>query len=253
MALEAVHLIGLIFVTGGFLAAAVAMVSGVIRGRATSVEASAAWRLEDLLVLAVLADLVIFVVLTTSKDPGFLRYLSAAVIFAAVLAGRWVGRLAASLPSALPVRRIAAGVCVAAVAAIAAAFGFTLAAPMPKQPVAQLEGFLKARQLVVGIGDYWSASITTVATGGVVTVRPVIATAAGRVERYERQSAVTWYKNQPFEFLVFNTARPWGGVDASSASSTFGPVARTYAVGPYRVLVWQHPLFVPGTSRQSGR
>ncbi len=152
-------------------------------------EASAAWRVEDLLVLAVFADLVVFVVLTTSDDPGFLRYLTAAVIFGTVLAGRWVGRLAASFSSALPVRRGAAAVCVAVVAAFAAAFGFTLAAPMPKQPNAQLDRFLEARQLVVGIGDYWSASITTVATSGGVTVRPVITTPAGRVVRYQRQSA----------------------------------------------------------------
>ena len=87
------------------------------------------------------------------------------------------------------------------------------------------------------------------ATGGVVTVRPVISTPAGRVVRYERQSAATWYTNQPFEFLVYDTARPWGGIDATTASLTFGPVARTYVVGPYRVLVWRHPLFVPGTDQ----
>ena len=208
----------------------------------------AGWRLDDLLVLAVFADLVVFLVLTTSDDPGFLRYLTAAVIFGTVLAGRWVGRLAASLPSALLVRRGAAAVCLAVVAAFTAAFGFTLAAPMPKQPVAQLDRFLESRQLVVGIGDYWSASITTVATSGTVTVRPVISTPSGRVVRYQRQSAVTWYTNQSFEFLVYDTARPWGGIDATTASSTFGPVARTYVVGPYRVLVWGHPLSVPGTS-----
>ncbi len=247
VALGAVHLIGLFVVTGGIMAGAATMVSGAIRGRSSPVEASAAWRLEDLLVLAVFADLVVFLVLTTSDDPGFLRYLTAAIIFGTVLAGRWVGRLAASLPSALPVRRAAAAVCVAVVAACAAALGFTLAAPMPKQPIAQLGKFLEARQLVVGIGDYWSASITTVATGGVVTVRPVISTPAGRVVRYERQSAATWYANQPFEFLVYDTARPWGGIDATTASLTFGPVARTYVVGHYRVLVWRHPLFVPGT------
>ena len=98
----------------------------------------------------------------------------------------------------------------------------------------------------MGIGDYWSASIATVATGGLVTVRPVISSPAGRVVRYERQSAETWYTNQPFEFLVYDTARPWGGIDATTASLTFGPVARTYVVGHYRVLVWPHPLFVPG-------
>ena len=246
VALEAVHLIGLLVVTGGIVSGTVAMVSGAIRGRASPVEASAAWRLDDLLVVAVFADLVVFLVLTTSDDPGFLRYLTAAVIFGAVLAGRWVGRLAASLPSAVLVRRGAAAACVAAVAAFAAAFGFTLSAPLPQQPIAQLDRFLEARQLVVGIGDYWSASIATVATGGLVTVRPVISSPAGHVVRYERQSAATWYTNQPFEFLVYDTARPWGGIDATTASLTFGPVARTYVVGHYRVLVWPHPLFVPG-------
>ena len=247
VALEAVHLIGLCVVTGGIVAGTVAMVGGAIRGRGSPVEANAAWRLEDLLVLAVFADLGIFVVLTTSDDPGFLRYLTAAVIFATILAGRWVGRLAVSFSSALPVRRGAAAVSVAVVAAFAAAFGFTLAAPMPKQPNAQLDKFLEARQLVVGIGDYWSASITTVATSGGVTVRPVITTPTGRVVRYQRQSARTWYTNQSFEFLVYDTARPWGGIDATTASLTFGPVARTYVVGPYRVLVWAHPVSVPGT------
>ena len=132
---------------------------------------------------------------------------------------------------------------------LTAAFGFTLGAPTPAQPFAQLDTFLENRQLVTGIGDYWSASITTVASGGAVTVRPVISNPAGRVVRYERQSAATWYTNQPFEFLVYDTARPWGGVDAMTASSTFGPVARTYAVGSYRVLVWRHLLFVPATGR----
>jgi hypothetical protein len=247
VALEAVHLITLFAFLAGIIAGTVAMVRGAIRGQASPSPASAAWRLEDLLVLAVFADLVIFIVLTTSDDPGFLRYLTAAVIFGTVLAGRWVGRLVSSVPSALPLRRGAAAICLAVVAAFTAAFGFTLAAPVPTQPSAQLDSFLEARHLVVGIGDYWSASITTVATGGIVTVRPVIATPAGRVVRYERQSAATWYTNQPFEFLAYNTSRPWGGVDANSASLTFGPVARTYAVGPYRVLVWRHPLVVPGT------
>ncbi|MGO9334052.1 MAG: hypothetical protein ACLQCU_08395 [Acidimicrobiales bacterium] len=247
VALEAVHLIGLLVVTGGIIAGTVAMVGGAIRGRASPVPSSADWRLEDLLVLAVFADLIVFIVLTTSDDPGFLRYLTAAVIFGAVLAGRWVGRLAASIPSAPLLRKSAAVVCLAVVAALAAAFGFTLAGPMPKQSFAQLDKFLEARELDVGIGDYWSASLTTVATGGVVTVRPVISTPGGSVVRYQRQSAATWYTNQPFEFLVYDTARPWGGIDATTASSTFGPVARTYVVGPYRVLVWRHPLFVPGT------
>ena len=83
-----------------------------------------------------------------------------------------------------------------------------------------------------------------------MTVRPVISDPAGSVVRYERQSAASWYTHQPFKFLVYDTARPWGGIDATTASSTFGPVARTYVVGSYRVLVWRHPLFVPDTGRR---
>ena len=243
-ALDAVHWVELLVVVAAILAASVALVRGVIRGGSSTVETEAAWRLDDLLVLAVFADVGVFLALTTSKDPGFLRYLTAAIIFGAVLAGRLVGRVAAALPSAVPTRRgaLAAALCVVAVSIVA--FGFTLAAATPRQPVTQLDRFLEARQLHSGIGDYWSASITTVATGGAVTVRPVISTTAGRVVRYQRQSDVTWYKGQRFDFLVFNTARPWGGVNAHAAASTFGPVARTYAVGPYRVLVWKHPLFV---------
>lgn len=249
VALAAVHVVGLCVVVGGIMAGTVAMVSGAVRGRTPPTDATASWRLDDLLVLGVFADLVVFLLLTTSDDPGFLRYLTAAVIFGTVLAGRWVGRLIASLPSARLVRGAAAAAGLAVGVALTAAFGFTLVAPTPTQPFAQLDTFLESRQLVTGIGDYWSASIATVASGGAVTVRPVISNPAGRVVRYERQSAATWYTNQPFEFLVYDTARPWGGIDALTASSTFGPVALTYAVGSYRVLVWRHPLFISARGR----
>lgn len=244
--LDAVHWVGLVVVVAAIVAGAVALIGGAIRGRSSTEETLAAWRVDDLLVLAVFADIGVFLALTTSKDPGFLRYLTAAVVFGAVLAGRWVGRAAAALPSAVPTRGTAAAAALVVVVVSTVAFGFTLAGATPKQPVTQLDRFLEARQLHAGIGDYWSASITTVATGGAVTVRPVISTPAGRVVRYQRQSDVSWYKNQRFDFLVYNTARPWGGVDAGTAASTFGPAARTYAVGPYRILVWRHPLFVHG-------
>jgi hypothetical protein len=245
--LDVVHWVGLLVVVAGIVAAAVALVRGAIQGSSsTEGTEEAAWRLDDLLVLAVFADIAVFVALTTSDDPGFLRYLTAAVIFGAVLAGRWVGRVATALPSAVRTRRAAAATALAVVAVSTVAFGFTLAGATPRQPVTQLDRFLEARQLDEGIGDYWSASISTVATGSAVTVRPVISTSTGRLVRYERQSDASWYTNQRFDFLVYNTARPWGGVDADTAASTFGPAARTYAVGPYRVLVWRHPLFVRG-------
>lgn len=247
--LAAVHWVGLVVVLGGIVAAVVALVGGVVRGPSSHAQAETEWRLDDLLVFALFADVGVYLVLTTSGDPGFLRYLTAAVIFGAILAGRWVGRMAAALPSVRPTKRTVATCALAVVAASTVAFGFTLTGTVPKQPVTQLDRFLEARQLDVGIGDYWSSSIATVTTDGAVKVRPVISTPAGRVVRYQRQSSASWYRNQPFDFLVYDTKRPWGGVGPHSASSTFGPAARTYKVGPYRVLVWHHPLFVRAKGR----
>ena len=242
-AFQLAHAFGLFVVAGGVVVALVALVRGAVRGRPSPDGAGAAWRLDDLLVLAFIADLGVFVVVTSGNDPGYLRYLTAAVIFGSILAGRWVGHLASTVTS-VPWRRGGALAGVTVVACLAAALGFTVSAARPGQPSVQLGHFLETHRLHDGIGDYWSASITTVETAGAVTVRPVITTPAGRVVRYQRQSDLTWYTDKSFEFLVFNTARPWGGVDSATATATFGPVARTYTVGTYRVLVWPHPLSV---------
>jgi hypothetical protein len=241
---QVAHGVGLVVVVAAVATATVALVRGAVTGR-TSAPDGAPWRLDDLLVVAFFADLGVFVVLTSSSDAGYLRYLTAAVIFGSILAGRWVGHLTGVIAS-VPLRRAGAVAGLTVIAACAAGLGFNVTAARPGQPFAQLDRFLESHQLHHGIGDYWSASITTVATAGVVTVRPVITTPTGKVVRYQRQSALTWYENQSFEFLVFNSAKPWGGVDSTTATATFGPVARTYAVGPYRVLLWPHPLSVSG-------
>jgi len=241
--LQAAHVLGLLAVLAGVAVAAVGLVSGAVRGSQSSDTSSGAWRLDDLLVTAFFADLVVFVVLTSSDDPDFRRYLTAAVIFGAILAGRLLGRLATAVKSPRPLR-VGAVVGVLATAAFASGVGLNVAALAPSRTFTQLGQFLAAHHLHHGIGDYWSASITTVATQGSVTVRPVITTPQGKVVRYQRQSTSSWYVDHPFAFLVFDTARPWGGVESATASATFGPIARTYIVGTYRVLVWNHPITV---------
>jgi hypothetical protein len=201
------------------------------------------WRLDDLLVIAFVSDLGVFSVLTTSNDPEFMRYLTAAVIFGAVLTGRLMGRLAASIDSKRFLR-LGAALGLLVTGAFAAALGFTVTAPAPSRTFTALGQFLEAHHLRSGIGDYWSASITTVATRGSVTLRPVITNPGGEIVRYERQSTSNWYVDQTFAFLVYDTARPWGGVDSATAAATFGPISHTYPVGSYRVLVWTHPLSV---------
>jgi hypothetical protein len=98
--------------------------------------------------------------------------------------------------------------------------------------------------LTTGLGDYWSSSIVTVVTGGKVTVRPVIPDASKFLVRYGRQSAADWYVNVRFTFLVFDLDRPWRGVDATTATATFGKPAEQFGVGSYVVLVWPGGLHV---------
>jgi hypothetical protein len=119
-------------------------------------------------------------------------------------------------------------------------------ASQPAQPMtgADLASFLDAHDLRDGIGSYWVASITTVASGGKVAVRPVIGDDEGSIVQHDLQSSADWYAGHAFQFLVYDRALPWKGLDAATAVANFGPVARTYAVGTFRVLVWTHPISV---------
>ena len=247
--LAAVHVVGLLVVVAGVATAAVALVrralGGALRHGPRALETGDE-RLDDLLVVAFFADLVLFLFLTSGHDLGFMRYLTPAVIFGVILGARWVGGVTAAITSRR-VRVWGAVVGLMVMAALAGAFGISVTAAAPSRQFALLGAFLEAHRLQNGIGDYWSASITTVATDGAVTVRPVITTPTGKVVRYQRQSDVGWYAGQRFAFLVYDTARPWGGIDSSTASATFGAVEHTYVVGTYRVLVWSHALSVPAT------
>ncbi len=248
-ALQDVHVVGLVVVLCAAATAGAALVRGAWRGPKKQIGSksevgSQPWRLDDLLVLALVSDLVVFIDLTSTNDPDFIRYLTAAVIFGAVLGGRWIGRISAQMAT-MRWRRSAWAGGLAVIAAFAVALGCTISAPRPAGGFDRLGAFLQAHHLDHGIGDYWSASITTVATAGTVTVRPVITTPAGKVVRYDRQSTSSWYSGRTFEFLVYDTARPWGGIQSATATATFGTPAHTYAVGSYRVLVWPHALAMP--------
>jgi hypothetical protein len=241
--LGAIHAIGLVVVTVGVIVAAVRLVRGVGPNSRIPDDESEGWRIDDLLVVACFADLVVFLLLTTSRDQDFSRYLTAAVIFGSILAGRVVGRVVEGVTSP-SVRRGLAALGVGVVALFGAGVGFSLTAATPARPYEQLGAFLISHHLRDGVGDYWSASITTVATRDSAAVRPVIADPSGHIEPYERQSAGAWYSGKVFQFLVYDTGHPWGGINARSASANFGTVLHTYAVGTYRVLVWAHPQLV---------
>ena len=123
-------------------------------------------------------------------------------------------------------------------------FADTLTFKTPVQPASQLASYLEQHHLTRGIGDYWSASIVTVASSDAVVVRPVTTLLGGlHIGRYLRQSSSSWYGGG-FEFLVYNAVTPWDDVEAQSALASFGPPREVAVVGRYRVLTWAHDLSI---------
>ncbi|HVB05308.1 MAG TPA: hypothetical protein VNF07_03545 [Acidimicrobiales bacterium] len=242
-AFQAAHVAGLVVVLAGVLAALYSLLRGAAFGTGGDTAEVASWRLEDLLLLGIVGDLVLFVWGSPNGHAEYAKYLTPGVVFGVVLAARAAGRLVAGLRNDLLGRTLAA-LGLAFAAAFAAEFAVALTNPSPLQSEAPLARFLGAHGLTNGVGDYWSASLVTVDTGGKVAVRPVTTGAARRIERFDRQSSADWYAPGGFQFLVYDTSRPWHGVDARSAAATYGRPARTWVVGSFRVLTWSHPFSV---------
>jgi hypothetical protein len=244
--LQDVHVVGALLIVACSLVATANLARGVIRGHrgatgsGTEMEAER-WWLDDVLVIAIFGSVLTFVVLAVNGVPGA-RYLVAAVVFASVLAGRIVAQAWHQLRPGRTTRTI----CVLGAAVslwFAAGLGYTFAQPVPVQSASVLASFLEAHHLRNGVGGYWAASITTVESRGVVTVRPVLADPDGELGRYMKLSSADWYAGQHFQFLVYETP-VYQGVDSASATKTWGPPAHTYVVGGYHVLVWSNTFRV---------
>jgi hypothetical protein len=258
---EATHLLAGVVMLVSVTAALIRLVSGIVAGRGRAaddgapppggrVQAGELWRLDDLLVIATFGPVVTFVILAITSNVAYDRYLTAAVVFAAVLTGRTVARWWPLLAA----RRLAPAVAAAGIAislCFVAGLGYDLAQPDPVQPAGPLASFLLAHQLTNGVGSYWSASITTVVSKGEVTVRPVAPDAAGRLQRYTRESAAGWYSGDRFQFFVYSVPID-GARETTLARKTWGGPVHSYLVGRFVVLVFDHPLIVgpdpPSTS-----
>lgn len=242
------HVLGLVLVLLAVAAAATALAAAAVRGQdRTGAHAKGdAARAEnafcdDVLLFGFLGGVAVFVVLSFVDGSSFGRYLTASVVFGAILAGRAVSRACTAMPTVTPV---AAFMLAALLAGSAATYVATASAAPPPQGVLELAHYLEHNHLDHGLGDYWSAPITTLESDGRVVIRPVI-TLHGTLHlvRYRHESTSTWYRRS-FSFLVYNASQPWGGVGANAAAQSFGPPAHVAVVGAFRVLTWKHPIRV---------
>jgi hypothetical protein len=243
--LASMRIFGLLLVLVAIGWALTRAISGMIAGSGDDDS-----RLEDLLLLACLGDLCFYLTLTTTTtDPAYIRYLSPIVVFGAILAGRFVGHVVSQgRPqwSAHRRTRRAGGTLVTLVlASWVAGFAITASGATPPATSEDLIASLQSRGLTQGLGDYWSASVTTVTSKDQIRVRPVIASEDdGHLIVYRRQASADWYRDQSFNFLVFDESVPWGNVTTATVTATFGSPVESYRVGIYRVMVFSSPITV---------
>jgi len=242
--LREVHVVGALCVLACLVVAVATLVVGARRGGSGRLPAAGpeTWRLDDILLIAAVCSAVSFVALARADQSG-VRYLTVTVVFACVLTGRLIARGWSKLPPGGPARVLAVvGVVVSL--GFAAGVGYSLARPEPSYPVTALVSWLEAHNLRWGIGDYWAASITTVQSSGEVIVRPVAASNGGAIQEMTTLSQSSWYTGQEWQFLVYS--KPViDNVDLDAALRTWGPPTEIHVIGPYHVLVWNHPVVLP--------
>ncbi len=252
VALQSVHIVIAGLLTATLVAGVVRLLRGVWHGTVTpdppgptSGSEPEPWRLDDLLVVATFGSTLNFLVLAASTT-GYLRYLTASVIFGAVLAGRYVTLWWSSDHPPVQ-RRTAAAVGGVAVACFLAASGVQLSQPAPSSPAVRLAAFLESHGLTSGVGDFWAASLTTVESGDAVSIRPVVPGPDTVLEAYNKGDDPGWFAGHSFQFAVYpdtTAASSPTQVSLRTASATWGRPSTTYDVAGYVVLVWPHPVTV---------
>ncbi len=205
------------------------------------------------LALGIAVNVAAYVFTPYAQDLLSTREISAALPFAAVLAGRQLAgpllaRRARSARARLrsrPAPRLAALALV--LVAGAAALGYHASQPAQAPDNQVLASWLVAHHLRAGLStDYWVANSTTLDAGGRVTVRQISLN-----RRWQLVRPVTWGNRSDWydpgqyraSFIVVDDARPgaWTA-EWSGAVHAFGHPARTLHPDGYTVLVWNRNL-----------
>ena len=206
----------------------------------------AAWRflrdcdlVEQILVAAVVINLVAYVISTQASSMLYTREIAAVLPFSAVLAGRLFARplLAARF----------APILLLVLAGYLAGLAYEVAQPSVPAQNQQLTTWLAAHHLHAGLSGYWEANVVTLTSSDAVQIRQVWSV-GGRVVPYHTEYKASWYDphQSSANFVVLAravTAEYPGFTDERAVVATFGKPAHVYHVGSrYDVLVWRKNL-----------
>ncbi len=198
-------------------------------------------RVVPILFLGLVINVTAYLVSTQAIDLGATHELAAVLPFGAALAGR----LLPGTPRLQSLRAVLAAV-LACYAGALVYYATRPAQPPTTQPVAS---WLTSRHLSAGLGDYWAANVTTVATGGQVRVRSVVSS-CGRFIPDIWESKKTWYERPNTATFLVLALTSGAGADGTpaQAQAQFGAAQQAVRVGAYEILVWQHNL-LPALTR----
>ena len=242
--LEVFRVFGILLTAIGVLVAIGGLLLGVASGQPREGvqgmpdRAEASLRLRDLLVVGFMGAVSTFVGL--SFDSSGIRYLTAAVIFGAILGAMFAGQFIETLRTRRA-KVIIGSVGMVVAMGVFASSALTMAQPIPTSPYANIGDFLKNHQLTRGVGDYWSSAPITAYTNESVNVRQVVPSTDGGLTPYLWISKRDWYTGT-FQFLIFDTSRPSGQSLLHAAKFPFGAVQRNFRQGAFQIIVWKHPL-----------
>jgi hypothetical protein len=196
---------------------------------------------DQLLVTGVLVGLIAYLLGQRVSDIMSTREFAQVLPFSAVLAGRLLA------PALMRARLVPALALV--LAGYLISLGQAVAAPSVPPMSQQLATWLAGHHLRYGLASYWQASVVSLTTGERVMVAPIspASHAPGSLVRRDKwESTESWYDPRLHDAtFVVQMIQP-GALPAflptASLDATFGPPARAYLVGPYRILVWHKNL-----------
>ena len=206
------------------------------------------YRFQDLLVsvfaVAIVINVGIYMFSAHALDILGAREIAAVLPLGAVLAGRVLAEpLRSTVQAARRARRALLPALVVVVAGYLGALAYGAAQPPAQATNRPLAGWLVAHGFTDGLGAYWQANSTALASGGRVRVSSVTVAPDGDLVPYEWETDDTSYDPSLHDatFVVADGPAQLGWIQAA-AQHTFGRPQQTYSYDGYTIMVWDTNL-----------